>query len=352
MEIDKLQSYQDVVKSLNDKGRKKHLLFGNGFSMAYDRNIFSYNALSNFIEKTGDPLIKDLFQRLNTKNFELIMQQLENFCEVATIFSDDKSLVPKIRSAIDKLKDSLIEAVKELHPEHVFKVSEEKSQACIQFLQEFLNKDGLVFSTNYDLLLYWVLMRNGAKNAIDGFGRNLETDLDDENYVEPENLEYSELRWGKYKEEQTIYYLHGTLPIFDAGVSIVKAEYDTEHFLLENVKERIDRKEYPIFVTAGNGKEKLTHIMHNKYLSFCFEKLCNIEGSLITFGFNFGEYDTHIIDAINIAAKMGKKMPDKLWSLYIGVYSEDDLKHINSIKKKFKCKITPYDARTANIWGS
>ena len=352
MEIDKLQSYQDVIQSLEKKGRQKHLLFGNGFSMAYDRNIFSYNALSNFIETTGDPLIKSLFQKLNTKNFELIMQQLDNFCEIVEIFSDDKTLVPKIKAVSEKLKNSLIDAVKELHPEHVFKVPEEKSQACIQFLQEYLNKNGLVFSTNYDLLLYWVLMRNGADNAIDGFGRDLETDLVDGHYVEPDDLEYSELRWGKYKEEQTVYYLHGTLPIFDTGINIVKAQYDEEHYLLQNVKDRIDKKEYPIFVTAGNGKEKLTHIMHNKYLSFCYDQLCNIEGSLVTFGFNFGEYDTHIIDAINVAAKMGRKIPDKLWSVYIGVYSDENLKHIIEIKDKFKCKVTPYNARTANIWGT
>src|SRR6185437_16100558 len=124
------------------------------------------------------------------------------------------------------------------------------------------------------------------------------------------------------------------------------------NFLLQNVKDRIDKKEYPIFVTAGNGKEKLTHIMHNKYLSFCYEQLCNIEGSLVTFGFNFGEYDTHIIDAINTATKMGRKIQDKLWSVYIGVYSDKDLNHIKEIEKKFKCKVTPYDARTVNIWNN
>lgn len=350
MEIDKLQSYQEVIDSLDKKKRTKHLLFGNGFSMAYDKDIFSYNALSKFIENTEDPLLKQLFERLNTKNFELIMQQLDNFCEIAEIFSEDKTLVPKIKAASEKLKSSLIEAVKELHPEHVFKIPEEKSLSCIKFLQEYLSKNGFVFSTNYDLLLYWVLMRNNAANAIDGFGRDLETELDSDTYVEQGELEYSELRWGKYKKEQTIYYLHGTLPIFDTGINIIKVQYDTEHYLLQNVNDRIENKEYPIFVTAGNGKEKLIHIMHNKYLSYCYEQLCNIQGSLVVFGFNFGEYDTHIIDAINIAAKKGRKSGEKLFSVYIGVYSDEALKHILAIKGTFKCKVTPYNARTANLW--
>lgn len=352
MEIEKLLTYKQVIESLDKKQRKKHLLFGNGFSMAFDKNIFSYNALSSFIETTGDPIIKSLFEKLNTKNFELIMKQLENFCEIAEVFSEDKTLVPRIKAASEKLKNSLLEAIKELHPEHVFTVSEEKSKSCVKFLQEYLKNGGLIFSTNYDLLLYWVLMRNGAQNSIDGFGRDLETELDNEHYVEPENLEFSELRWGKHKKEQTIHYLHGTLPIFDTGINIIKVEYDTEHYLLQNVKERIDKKEYPIFVTAGNGREKLTHIMHNKYLSFCYEQLSNIQGSLITFGFNFGEFDNHIIDAINTAAKMGKKVPDKLWSVYIGVYSDEDLNHIKEIEKKFRCKVTPYNAKTVNVWGN
>jgi hypothetical protein len=113
----------------------------------------------------------------------------------------------------------------------------------------------------------------------------------------------------------------------------------------------MERGEYPIFVTAGNGQEKLTHIMHNRFLSHCFENLSGITGSLVTFGFNFGPYDEHIIEAINRAAKYGRKDLFKLWSIYIGVYSEDDQAHIEKIRHKFKCKVRIYDAKTANVWG-
>jgi hypothetical protein len=248
------------------------------------------------------------------------------------------------------LKSSLIDAVKELHPEHVFTIPEDKCRSCNSFLESYLANAGYVFSTNYDLLPYWVLMRSNSDYAIDGFGRDVESDLDE--YLPEEEIEYSELRWGKYKNNQTVFYLHGTLPFFDTGIHIIKEVYDSENYLLDNIKARMERKEYPIFVTAGDGKEKLTHIMHNKYLSFCYEKLCAIQGSLVTFGFNFGDYDTHIIDAINTAAYHGRKRGDKLHSVYIGVYSDEALAHINSISKKFKCKIIPYNAKTVNIWGS
>lgn len=347
MTIDDLQTYDEVVKSLKLKRRTKHLLFGNGFSMAYDPGIFSYNALSSFIERTDNELLKSLFSIINTKNFELIMQQLDNFIEIAKVFSTDPELVGKLINASTTLKDSLIEAVKELHPDHVFMVDEDKSTRCAKFLNEYLENEGNVFSTNYDLLPYWVLMRNNSKFSVDGFGRDVEN-IDE--VLRGDEPIYSELRWGKYKETQTIHYLHGALPIFDTGIEIVKEEYDTSHYLLQNISARMEKKQYPIFVTAGNAKEKLNHIMHNKYLSYCYDRLCEIKGSLITFGFNFSENDDHIIEAINKAAHQGKRGGDKLLSIYIGVFSNTDLDHILQIQNKFRCKVNLYNARTARVW--
>lgn len=347
MSYENLKSYEDVVKYITKQKRQKHLLLGNGFSMAYDYKIFSYNALNKFVENIDNKLLNKLFSIIKTKNFEMVMQQLDNFSEIAVAFSSDKELVKKINKASEFLKKSLIDAVKELHPEHVFTIPDEQSKSCAAFMRSYLDYQGQVFTTNYDLLLYWVLMRNKLDNAIDGFGREVENY---EEFIPAEELEYSELRWGKHKEEQTVNYLHGALQLYDTGINIEKEEYSGQKYLLQNIKERLENKEYPIFVTAGNGEEKLTHIMHNKYLSYCYDKLSSIEGSLITFGFNFGAYDEHIIDAINIAANHGKKSANKLWSIYIGVYSEDDYKHIRRIEKKFKCKVNLYDAKTLNIW--
>lgn len=129
------------------------------------------------------------------------MQQLDNFSEIADLFTTDKELVPKIQKVSGKLKNSLIEAVKELHPEYVFSVSEEESKVCSSFLNYYLDNGGNIFSTNYDLLLYWTLMRNNPEKANDGFGRELENDLSD-GFVAEEDREYSELRWGKTGQDR------------------------------------------------------------------------------------------------------------------------------------------------------
>jgi hypothetical protein len=322
---------------------------GNGFSMAYDPEIFSYNALNRFIEDSNDELLNKLFSVINNKNFELVMRQLDNFCELVDVFGYDQNLKVDVQAAIAKLKTSLLDAVRSLHPEHVFNVPDEKSEACAKFLSRYLHSGHKIFTTNYDLLMYWVLMRN--KNTlpghVDGFGREVDNY---EEFMKSEDLEYSELRWGINKEDQNVFYLHGALPLFDTGIDVVKEEYTTSAFLLENIEKRINDGEYPVFVTAGDSTEKHTHIMHNQYLTDCYENLCTINGSLITFGFNFGEYDEHIIDALNSAAR--QDINQKLWSVYIGVYSEADEQHINRIKPKFKkLKINMFDAKTAPVWG-
>jgi hypothetical protein len=345
----KLETFDDVLESIekNKTRRAFHLLLGNGFSMAYDSQIFSYNALHDFISKIDDDDLSKILGVIETKNFELIMQQLDSFSVLIDAFDGDPELKQKIDEASAKLKRSLLDAVNALHPPHVFAVPDDKSEACSKFLKVFFDANGSVFSTNYDLLLYWVLMRNHIVEHNDGFGREQENP---DEFVPPEEQEWSELRWGKNKDKQNIYYIHGALPYFDAGIEIVKEEYDQQGYLLEKINMRMNRGEYPIFVTAGNGDDKLSHIMHNHYLSHCYDKLSSLEGSLVTFGFNFGEYDHHIINAINTAAKHGKRAGNKLFSIYIGVYSEADKKHIENIEDKFKCKVRVFDAKTAPVW--
>ena len=220
--------------------------------------------------------------------------------------------------------------------------------ACARFLSLFLNSGGQIFTTNYDLLLYWVLMRQGVANPIDGFGRELENPVEAGAGEEPK---WSDLIWGPHQSDQNVHYLHGALHLFDTGAEIVKEQYDSAGYLLENISARLSNNDYPIFVTAGNRDEKLAHIRHNRYLSHCYDNLSAVDGSLITFGFNFGPYDEHIIEAVNRAAKFGTKQPPKLWSVYIGSYSEQDVEHIKSIEHKFHTKVRIFDAKTANVWG-
>jgi hypothetical protein len=54
-----------------------HLMVGNGFSMAYDADIFSYNALYDFVNALKDSTLSKILGVVKTKNFEAIMKELE-----------------------------------------------------------------------------------------------------------------------------------------------------------------------------------------------------------------------------------------------------------------------------------
>jgi Domain of unknown function (DUF4917) len=343
-----IDQFEEILLDLRAKSRKIHLLIGNGFSMAYDSKIFSYNALADFVEKISDPTVSKLFSVLKTKNFETIMEQLTVFSALLAGLNADPALQSQVKEAHQKLKLSLLDAIKSLHPEHVFKIPQDCIEKCTAFLHNFLDVGGEIFSTNYDLLLYWVLMRGDFPKAVDGFGRELCNPV--EVGQRREDPDWSELLWGPNRANQNVHYLHGTLPLFDVGAEIVKETYSEEGYLLENVGARLDAGQYPLFVTAGNGSEKLTLIRHNRYLANCYDRLCEVDGSLVTFGFGFGQSDEHIIDAINKAAHAEHKNPPKLWSIYIGVNSETGRKHIESIEDKFHLKVSTFDAKTANPW--
>ncbi len=342
----KLQSYDDVMSSLVRKKRIPNLLLGNGFSMAYDPKIFSYNALYNFIGKINDPILKALFEVTKTQNFEVVMQQLDATCRLLEVFATDQGLIEQIESKRQTLENSLVDAVQSMHPEHVFKINESERRKCADFLSPYLEQGGHVFSTNYDLLLYWVEV--GSKEldgkCIDGFGKDRLNE--DEPHEDPV---YSELIWGPNRSQQNTHHLHGTLSIFDKGVKIVKETYDGS-WLLDNIRDRMKNKQYPVFVASGNADDKLNVIKHNPYLTACYDALCNAKGSLITFGFSFGDSDDHIIDAINLACSKKRHHYEKLWSVYIGVYDDTAKQHIESIKHKFQCKVNLFDAKTVNIW--
>ena len=345
--IDDLASFTEVMESLKKKKRRPHLLLGNGFSMSFDSKIFSYNAMHDFVSQEGDADLKALFDSAMTKDFEVVMRQLVAFIGYAEVLQLGDEVVDRIRDLYSKLKSSLIRAISAMHPEHVFKVPEAKSISCANFLRIFLDQHGQVFSTNYDLLMYWVLMRQEIKTAGDGFGRDLVEEGEAKLGQEPE---YSELRWGRHRETQQVHYLHGGLHLFDDGVEIVKEQYDEGSYIMENISRRLEEAQFPVFVTAGSGREKLEHIAHNRYLSHCFDRFCQVEGSLVTFGFAFGDQDSHIFEAINKAAKQGRKSSPRLWSVYVGVYCDQDLGRIPQLKSALKCKVTAYDARTAPVW--
>ena len=339
-------SFQDVLSDLNKGKRVKNLLFGNGFSVAFDPNIFSYNALAKRINDGQDEDLKRVFKTLGTQNFEVAMKQLKVMGQLVDDLQGDANFKNKILQTHGRIKQALIDTIVATHPENVFSV-QGQAESCATFLREFLDErvntcgtkipGGHVFSTNYDLLLYWVVMSqfdHSGERYCDGFA------------YEDGNKE--RLIWGYNKGKQNIHYLHGTLPFFNEGGELVKLQYNGST-LIKNITDRVGADTYPLFVAAGTKEDKRVQISQSAYLQFCYEKLTQIEGSLVVVGFGFGENDEHIIDAINKAAHRNRG-GSRLFSVYIGYFNEKDRKHIESIAGKFQCAVRLFPSSTAEIW--
>ena len=146
-----------------------------------------------------------------------------------------------------------------------------------------------VFSTNYDLLVYWAMMSFGEGETCDDFV--------DYFFGEP----FDAARIGSHWPGQrtAVYYLHGALHLYRNlyGQTIKRAR--GEQGLLENFFPKDDMRNVPQFVSEGSAEDKRLAIASSDYLSFAQSKLSGCTGSLVIFGHALAQNtDQHLVDAI------------------------------------------------------
>ncbi|EAL6236980.1 DUF4917 family protein [Campylobacter jejuni] len=338
---DQLLIYDEVLRQTDER---RHLLLGNGFSMAYDKNRFSFTSLlqsaidKDIIKENSN--IHQIFKNNNTSDFEEVIKILENTSKILKIYTQNESLCEQLLEDSKKLKQFLVDIVTNNHPEKITEIPDNKFDSTIEFIKSY----DKIYSLNYDLLLYWATekLREKINNKIiqdktefiDGFHNS-----DNGNDVVFDNNSHG----------NTCFYLHGALHIFDSGDEIIKKTYSrTGRPLKEQITEELNSNRYPVFVSEGTSEQKKTKIIHNAYLNHCYKSLSSIGGNLIVFGTMLKSNDEHIQDAI---------LKSRVTNIYFGVSSlEKGQKDLNSfIEKnnnleKNRKQIFFYDYRTVRIW--
>src|SRR3954467_13778049 len=77
--------------------KHKHLLLGNGFSIALKPDIFTYGSLFENADFSKVPHAKGVFAALKTKDFEAVIRHLLNAAAVAALYRpQDKKLVTEL----------------------------------------------------------------------------------------------------------------------------------------------------------------------------------------------------------------------------------------------------------------
>ncbi|UTP38004.1 DUF4917 family protein [Phenylobacterium sp. LH3H17] len=279
------------------KARRRHLLLGNGFSIGVHR-AFGYGSL--FEDAVArEPSLRDLFAP-GDPNFEVALERCLGVSDA------------------DRLREGLIRAVAAVHPEHSLSLTEQQCLSCRDFLEHFVGRNrsplGTLFTTNYDMLLHWVLSRQGKNPGTkqrsqlkcwDGFDARGE--------------------WNPNAEAQA-FYLHGAVHIYEhvqprfPDRSYTKMlRYEWGRPLTKQVDAELKEGRFPVFIAEGNSQKKRAR-QRLEYLAAArakFRTVCRKDPGavLFTFGHSFGQSDNHIAEEIGAGT---------VREVFIGVFLDGD----------------------------
>jgi len=298
-------NFEEFCSELSNNKRKFAFLTGNGLGLSHPDKDF--RALFNF---DIDEVNKHLKQNLTSdflKDMKCPEEALGRFRDlfIMTIFN----------SYIDK----------QLPKRKYF------SKASIS-LYKFAKQFQKLYTLNYDLLMYYAIMKGVVKSeppkVYDGF-----------HYDWMDNKKDFINKFSEYERRGYLglLHIHGTYTHFTTphnqeqkikkiNPSFIRDEYKTfQNQILQNTGEQIES--IPLVVIAGRSDVKELIIKRNFYLQFCFEKLKQ-ERYIFTFGCSFKK-DEHILKAIMDTETHTNK------EIYISYYNEDDKTFIENELGKY-----------------
>lgn len=273
---------------------KPILLLGNGFSVAQNVDRFSYRALLEAARMEGliGGRAEQFFEALATVDFELVIQHLLS-ARTALRILDAARFAPEIaelEAEAGLLKEALARTLASLHPERPGEISDAAYRRVRAFLAHFRR----VYTANYDLLLYWSVMQDGA-------GEEFTLDLNDDGFRDGDH-DAPYVVWDYLDAHtQSIYYLHGALHVYR---DIENAELRkltwvrTGEPLIDQIRGQLAANRFPLIVTEGTSKAKLSKIQSSDYLAHALRSLKQANGGVIAYGLSFSLNDEHIMKAI------------------------------------------------------
>ncbi len=265
------------------------ILIGNGASCAV-WNKFRY--LSLYEKSVSNPnhslseLDIQLFKDWGADgNFEKVLSNLLIAKRTNEIIgqSNDSEVQTVIRERYTNIRNALIDAVSEVH---ISSQDIRQNLNVLNSIREELKNYSCVYSTNYDLLIYWAIMTE-PNSFKDYFWRENTFDIMD-----------TEIRGNPTR----VLYLHGALHLY-REIGRTKKLVNTGTKILEQFRDLwdIENNVTPLFIAEGNSKEKLESIYRSDYLSFAYSQFQIHKKSLVIFGHSLGDSDQHLVNAIKAA---------------------------------------------------
>ena len=278
-----------------------NLLLGNGFSTnvwskySY-RSLYEYS-LENKIEPVLCSKVQAIFEELQTINFEEVLKALAYAILVKKSVGEESD---EYLTLYKTVQDNLFNTVHAVHVKH----SDLKKSEIAKEIKSFKK----VFTTCYDLILYWATFGVLSPTTIADFFWSSNSSFD------PEDTDL-------YGNKSGFYYLHGALHLQqDLKGKVSKLSYTSESLpSKEEFSYQGNNTKVPLYISEGTSKYKLNKIQSNSYLTFCYKSFSEISGSLLVIGHSLDEdYDNHLVEAIRnnkaltkVAVSIYSEFPDK-----------------------------------------
>ncbi|MDV7338060.1 DUF4917 family protein [Terasakiella sp. A23] len=279
-----IQKWIDIKDNFNDA-----IVVGNGGSRAVS-GAFAYRSLLEKARQDGhvNEELTQLFERFKTEDFENLLRKLwyaQQVNDVLDIESD------AIGQAYETIQGALAQAVRSAHCTY--------TDALPYFgeIATFLSQFKTIFSLNYDLITYWVMMHSND---------NQNTHKFKDCFVKAGGG--FEFNWGYLRSSQIpnqkvslVFYPHGALSLLIGEErSVKKIINDEGASYLETIIDNWEaEKNPPLIICDGNSESKKRNIINNKYLSDVYQNaLPNSGPSLTVYGWSMGPQEQHIIDQI------------------------------------------------------
>jgi hypothetical protein len=293
------------------------LLVGNGASVAIWPD-FRYGSLYEI--STGGishPLADadiDLFDAFETRNFEHVLASLKTAGMVASALDLDGGDVMEER--YESIQRALFEAVHAMHVSW-----EDVATRTIPALRGILRDYAYVYSTNYDLLLYWASMDRGGSGFLDYFwGSGGTFDVFD-----------TEI-WATRELWTRVFFIHGGIHLRrlrDGGTRKLVA---ADGSLLAQFESGWEGDESPLLVSEGDSADKMASILSSDYLTFAHRSFSEHQGGLVVFGHSMSEQDDHLV----IPMRSWRDQP-----VAVSIRPNDDGERIIQQKDHIRSRLSP-----------
>lgn len=274
-----LATWQEVSAAFDDRPA---LLLGNGLSR-HVWDDFGYPRLFDEAPEGDEEgcltdADRSLFEALDTRNFERVLAELAAAIQMAETL---KVNAERFHDRYRSIQLALGSAVLSVHAGY-----HDVPDGALEAIGRVLQEQGVVFTTSYDLIVYWAMRAVNFDRLCDLFWNDSVFDPGD---AEPSPT------------QTPVYFLHGGIHLvamdsgltrkFVAGGQTLLVQFDR---LLGGEEEGL-----PLLVTEGAARHKVMAIEENDYLAHTFHLLGECDRPLVVFGSGLGKGDQHLVEALN-----------------------------------------------------